>query len=611
MDGKIKNPDRKWYLEYLKKYYLITEDGQYLFGSRHKGRDPKIVFYVVPENFRTGKNQKRFPEQRAYPIFDLATEYLSKQEVLYQDTVIGYGERALFLRHKISLANPHSAHLGLFAKEMYFEPEAILENSATSITIPETMPDEYVQKIKALYPEYDSEKGLVLIDLVGGHYRILSLNLDYFGSAGKKPDLTLWWHIWENKGDLSDHSGSKRGMSMKGQSGTGKTTLTIGKDIRQDDAATRILERGRNGRVTAMYSIGAEAASFAKTEGLNPSSPEFAPIMSSRNGNFIPCLNVACKGVFYEVKEINGHKTCVPSKIKGKKIGNLIFNDYQSAQTNNGRAIISFRSLNPSWSEDRVRITSDGMSIRHFGFTMPIFRVRDPRRAAAFVSACETINTGAVKGVKPGSPKISPFATDFMVGEQGDQTLLYFSAYRDIGLNGHDGGIIFFVNNSGSIGAQNPYTGEMAKDDKGNMLGEKISVHDSKTLVDLVESWNLPEDMWEREPVLGLWIPSPTALEKRGLKNFRKKFNPLRFYTGEQIIIMAERLVEERTNFLNELFSGQKEEERLRQSNIINVWKKFEIPSAAVIEDWYLRHFGTPEKIPGEMLKYYTWIKNN
>ena len=609
MPRVIKNPDRKWYLNYLKKYYLVTEDGQCLFGSRHKGRDPSIVYYVVPDSLSTGNNQKRFDAEKAYSIFDIATEYLSIQEVLYQDTVMGYGERSVFLRHKISLVNPHSAYLGLFAKEMAFESQGVIENATTNIIIPETMPDEYVQRIKLIFPDYDPERGLTLVDLTGDYYRVLSLNLDYFGSAGKKPDLTLWWHIWENKGDLSDHSGSKRGMSLKGQSGTGKTTLTIGKDIRQDDAATRILERGRNGRIKAMYSIGAEAASFAKTEGLNSSSPEYDPIMSSKKGNFVPCLNVGCKGAKYEVKKVREHSTCVPVRIKNEKAGNLIFDDYQSAGTNNGRAIISFKFLNPNWKEDRTRITSDGMSVRHFGFTMPIFRIRDPRRAAAFVSACETINTGAVRGVKPGSPKVSPFATDFMAGEHADQTLLYFSAYSDIGLKGHDGGIIFFVNNSGSIGTQNPYTGKMAKDDNGKMLGEKITVKDSKLLVDLIESWNLKEDKWKREPVLGLWIPSPKYLEKIGLKDFCKRFNPLKFYTGEQIAIMAKKLVEERTKFLRELFSGQDEEDSLRQRGIIDIWKKFKIPDAAVIEDWYTRHFGTPEKISKDMLKYYPWIK--
>ena len=34
------NPDHNWFREFLKEYYVLTTDHQYLFGSTQAGRRP-------------------------------------------------------------------------------------------------------------------------------------------------------------------------------------------------------------------------------------------------------------------------------------------------------------------------------------------------------------------------------------------------------------------------------------------------------------------------------------------------------------------------------------------------------------------------------------------
>ena len=70
---------------------------------------------------------------------------------------------------------------------------------------------------------------------------------------------------------------------MKGLSGTGKTTLTVGPDLEQDDAVVGKPIYG-DGRIDRVQLIGLEAASFAKSEGLTADSPEWAGLMKSSAG---------------------------------------------------------------------------------------------------------------------------------------------------------------------------------------------------------------------------------------------------------------------------------------------------------------------------------------
>ena len=54
----IHNPDDDFFIEFLKPYYIVTKDGQYLFGSTQPGRRPDRAFYMVPKNYKLVKNSR-------------------------------------------------------------------------------------------------------------------------------------------------------------------------------------------------------------------------------------------------------------------------------------------------------------------------------------------------------------------------------------------------------------------------------------------------------------------------------------------------------------------------------------------------------------------------
>ena len=53
-----RNPDDVFFINFLKPYYVFTKDGQYLFGSTQPGRRPDRAFYMVPDNYKLGKNNR-------------------------------------------------------------------------------------------------------------------------------------------------------------------------------------------------------------------------------------------------------------------------------------------------------------------------------------------------------------------------------------------------------------------------------------------------------------------------------------------------------------------------------------------------------------------------
>lgn len=67
---------------------------------------------------------------------------------------------------------------------------------------------------------------------------------------------------------ISFHAGLAENSVIIGLSGTGKTTLTVGPNLEQDDAILgKVIEK--NGKVVDVKLVGLEAASFAKSEGLS------------------------------------------------------------------------------------------------------------------------------------------------------------------------------------------------------------------------------------------------------------------------------------------------------------------------------------------------------
>lgn len=619
----VRNPDDAWYAATLKPYYVVTADGQYLFGNTQPGRRPDKAFYMIPAGYKLGHHgQTAFDQAIGLPLYDVVKRYLTRCRVLVQEGIQGEADYKTGLRVVLSLQNPHTAYIGWMGRHMVFPPEPGMTIHCWNYIVQERLPDDVIAEIRAFWPAFNPDEPLTIYDLTRMDQdvrRVLSLRVDYFGGAYKKPNLTLVWNRGEADGLISYHAGATEDRLLKGLSGTGKTTLTVGPALQQDDACLGKLYTDEHGRITKCRIIGLEAASYAKSEGLTPDSPEWPGLMKSRQVNpdgsrpIVLVQNVDCEGVEYRMEEIAGYVVKVPRPVPGEKVGSLQCTRYQKSGTTNGRFIFKFSELNPRWTPGQDKwLRTESLSFRRFDVLEPILRVTDPAMAAALDAACESIVTSAVGGGKaPGTRIRSYAATDFMAREEAQQTIVKRQMYADLGL-GLDGKLVFFIANSGFVGEydldgqqiracdeqgqpivkMDKATGLPDLDAKGQPRyvgqGEKITVADTKKLVDLVEHRRI--EHWITHPVFGYLIPDPRELEEQhGMVGFRRRFNLLRFYTPEQIIAFYRRDVAERTAYLTSLFTGQEGEEQLQ--DVIHVWERCVMPGPEVIRAFYETHY--------------------
>ncbi|MFO7872423.1 MAG: phosphoenolpyruvate carboxykinase (ATP) [Candidatus Undinarchaeales archaeon] len=580
----IRNPDDHFYKNFLRPYYIKTTDGQYLFASKQAGRRPDRAFYIIPKGYKLGKGQERFRKRAGKRIYKAAFDYLKDSEVLVQEGVQGESGFETGVRVTTSIESPHSAYMNWMGKMMLFPKKEDTEITCYNYIIPEKLPEEYEERIKKAWDGYKPGVPLTIYDFTEikkDKRRVLNLGVDYFGGAFKKPNLTMVWNRGEEEGMISYHAGCTKNRVLKGLSGTGKTTLTVGPDLYQDDALLgKPIEKYNKTKKAKL--IGLEAASFAKSQGLDPNSPEWPGLMSSRDGKTVVlAMNVDCQGVRFVEKEIDGYEVKVPEKIPGHEIGHLETKKYEKTGTTNGRFIFKFSDLNSDWKPGIEKyLKTIVLSFRRFDILEPVFRIENPEMAVALDSACESIITSAVGGKKTGKRVMSYAATDFMARQQSEQALIKLKMYKEMGLKPKDK-LVFFVNNSGWIGRYN-YKGKKLEQ------GEKIKVEDSKKLVKLLEERKIKN--WIKHPVYEYLIPEPKELEeKHEMEDFKKRFNPLNYYSLKEYMKFVKRDIKERTKFLEELFKNQDGEDELKE--VTKVWKNCKIPEKEKIEEFYKAHY--------------------
>jgi hypothetical protein len=622
----IHNPDDEFYARFLEPYYVITQDGQYLFACTQAGRSPSRAFHMPPAAYALGKKQAPFKPgiEVGRRFYEVVKRYLTTCPVIVLEGIQGEAGYETGLRVVVSVRNPHSAYIAWMGKQMVFRPKPELPINCWNYIVPEPLPADVVAEIKSFYPDYDASLPISLYDwseVERDVRRVMSVGFDYFGAAFKKPNLTLVWNRGEADGFVSYHAGCTSDRILKGLSGTGKTTLSVGPELEQDDACLGRPFYDAAGKIEKVQIIGLEAASFAKSEGLTCDSPEWAGLMKSQQVDaaghrpVVLAMNIDAQNVQYGMKEIAGYRVKVPELVDVSKCGSLECTRYEKSGTTNGRFIFLFSELNPRWGSGKTKwLATEGLSFKRFDVLEPIMRVADANMAVALDSACESIVTSALSDQKVGTRVRTYAATDFMAREQAQQAVAKVKMYGDLGL-GLDGKLVFFIVNSGYVGefdlqgaqilmkdaAGNPIpkidgaTGKVDMDEAGNIQyrgqGEKITVQDSKKLLDLVEHRKIQK--WLKQPIFGYWIPDPLELEQvHGMKDFRRRFNPLRFYSAEQILAFAARDIEERTAYMTGLFSGQEGEAQLRP--VIDVWSKITLPSADAVRAFYEEHFGRP-----------------
>ncbi|MFX0079126.1 MAG: phosphoenolpyruvate carboxykinase (ATP) [Candidatus Hermodarchaeota archaeon] len=625
-ENVTRNPDNAWFIEYLKPYYLQTIDGQYLFGNSQAGRRPDRAFYIIPEDYKLGKGQPTFNREIGLKLYDVVLRYLKTAKVIVSDGIQGEADYKTGLRIVLSVENPHTAYITWFGSLMVYPPEEGMDIHCWNYIVQERLPDSVIEEIQTFWPEFDPDEPLTLYDLTRmdeDHRRVMSLRVDYFGGAFKKPNLTMVWNRGEANGLISYHAGCTKSRVLKGLSGTGKTTLSVGPQLEQDDAILGFPEYTETNRhIDQIRLIGLEAASYAKSEGLTESSPEWAGLMKSRelkaDGSrpIVLAQNIDCENIHYQAETIAGYPVKVPRLLPGKRVGHLLPTRYEQSGTTNGRFVFRFYDINPNWKSGSKKVLRTVMlSFRRFDIFPVVTCITDPVMAVALDSACESVITSAIGGKIPGTRVRSYAATDFMAREQSHQAIMKLKMYKDMGL-GPAKKLVFAIVNSGYMGEydldgkQRPLLDEQAQsvpkidqatgqpylNGQGKPvylgLGEKIKVEDTKLLVDVTENRKIQE--WLAHPVFGesYLIPNPIELEEvHGLHRYRERFNPLRFYTSEEYLQFCQRDISERTVYLKDLFAGQEGEDQLQ--DVIHVWEKISLPSAKKIKGFYEQHFGT------------------
>lgn len=624
----VRNPDHQWFKEFLKPYYVVTKDQQYLFGSKQPGRRPDRAYYMVPQGYRLGKGQKPFDRDRGRKLYQVVLKYLREENVpcIVQDGIQGEHGYEIGIRIITSIKNHHSAYIPWMGKLMVFSPKEGQNIDCWNFIVQEPLPLRYINEIREFMPTFDPNEPMTLYDFTEidqNRRRVLNLSVDYFGGAFKKPNLTMVWNKAESDGYISFHAGMTSDRVILGLSGTGKTTLSVGPELEQDDACIgKIIRNPETNKIKKVQLIGLEAASFAKSQGIGPSSPEWPGLMKSHeidsNGDHyvVLAMNIDCENVKYELKKINGYVVKVPVIEDGDKAGSLLCTQYHKSGTTNGRFIFSFSCLNPDWGqkENHRYLKTIVLSMKRFDYMHPIFRVVDPVLAVAFDSGVESIITSAIAAQKIGTRVRSYAATDFMAREQCHQALLKLEMYKDMGL-GLDGKLAFIVLNTGYIGEYDlngnqirlidgesgepipkidRRSGKIQRNELGEVVyqgqGRKIKVSHSKKLLDIAEHRKIRK--WIPHPIFKerVLLPDPDELEKDwGMEGFGRAINRLRYYSIKEILEFVKRDMKERSQFLKGLFKGQECEPELEE--IIDVWDDFRIPRPRDIEEYYDKYY--------------------
>jgi len=620
----LRNPDDEFYAAYLKPYYVLTRDGQYLFASQQLGRAPSRAFHMQPDGYRLGKAQRLFAPgtEVGRRLYDVILRYLAGCKTIVLEGIQGEAGYETGVRVVVSIQNPHSGYIAWMGKQMIFPYKEETPIRCWNYIVPEPLPARVIDEIHSFFPDYDPTQPITLYDWTQVKQdvrRVLSVGFDYFGGAFKKPNLTLVWNRGEAEGFVSYHAGCTSDRILKGLSGTGKTTLSVGPELEQDDACLGRPFYGADSKIEKVQIIGLEAASFAKSEGLTPASPEWPGLMKSAqvapDGHraVVLAMNIDCEGIEYRMEEIAGYTVKVPRPLAGQKVGSLQCTRYDKSRTTNGRFIFLFSELNPHWGSGRPKwLASEGLSFKRSDVMEPAFRVVDPLMAVALDAGCESVITSALADQTVGTRVRTYAATDFMAREQAQQALIKLKMYGDLGLD-DAGKLVFFITNAGYVGefdlAGNrrlkrdaagqpmpkidPVSGQPELDEAGALraigAGEKITVADSKRLLDLIEHRRIRR--WLTHPIYGYRVPDPRELEQEhGMAGFGRRFNPLRFYTPEEILAFARRDIAERTAFLRGLFAGQAGEAELRP--VIEVWERIVLPDAETVRRFYVENYG-------------------
>lgn len=331
-------------------------------------------------------------------------------------------------------------------------------------------------------PDWPGKRQILIMKDIGLTF---ALGSDYAGEA-KKGNLRMIAYFVKRAGmGLAIHGSSKtiyytgsagelrtRGIVLVGLSGTGKTSLSgsdhglvhpEGVENHQDDYVILVLVEVGKGKFIIRV-LGSENGYYVKTEDMSkdPSDPLYRAAL-------LP-------GVVFE-------------NVAYDRFGNLVFDDYDTYATRNGRCVIPRRNIaNNSVSIDMRQRLYDFYLIYRDPFLAPISLAANPEFGAAAGLALQSIITSAATQDKTqwGKPVFEAFANPFILPQTAagvaEETLMLYQMLVASGVN-------VVILNTGEIGFG---SGAKTPVDIPKQVSERIIAEHSKGKISFTPSERIP-----------------------------------------------------------------------------------------------------------------------
>lgn len=381
------------------------------------------------------------------------------------------------------------AHIPYMWGSMLFEPPKIEKPDFVTVQIPE-------------WPEIK-----IIVEPEGGTSFVLGS--DYTGEM-KKANLRMAMHRTKQAGGLGLHAGSKlirvigkdgrleeKGVLLFGLSATGKTTLTChhhwldapkreGVVIRQDDVV--LMQKDSS-------CLGTEKNFYIKTDSLEP---EDQPVLHE--------AALSKNALFENVKMLEG--------------GKIDF--FDSSITTNGRAVVFRREMRHTDIDIDLKRTDMVLFLTRRNTIVPPVAKLTREQGAAFFMLGESMGSAA-SDMDPGKPRRVVGTNPFIIGSRDEEGNRFYDLLKQ---NPH---LECYLLNTGKIGIG------------GNGPGEKITVHDSATIMKEIARGTVK---WEKDPDWGYEILDSVP----GVDI--SKFHSEKHYSQEEYARLTEELKKERKEWL-------------------------------------------------------------
>lgn len=491
--------------------------------SRNKSRVAQYT-YIVEHPGDEGKwSGNTLDPDRACELIERQRKYIeAKGELIAIDGYLGLGERAFPATWLYTLEGANIAGM-----------QQILAFSRREVEPPAAQKQHFKPLFRLFYtPDLfvDDMPGRQAIVVDMATYTTYVMGPDYFGESKKGMLRKLCWHVYQ-MGGLVLHAGAKAvtrkdgrrvTMTVKGLSGTGKTTTTFSK---QGDLTEPIQDD-----MVALWPGGqlsiTENGCFAKTEGLSPETEPviYAGTISSdawvenaymkEDGTFdffkkglLPSEVARYRDIFVAT---GASAENVDEFIRGEVKIEQVVDERGTPQngwdfvvwTGNGRSIIPMSAI-PGAADLRQipPVKSMGILNRDEGAdaaTPGIVRFTTPEQAAGFFMIGETTKTSAA-GKDRGKTR-SPFTQPFFPGKHGLQA----KRFSELAATTSD--VTMWMMNTGYVG------GDAIEVKAGKAL--KVKIAHSSAMLEALLAENV---VWKRDSDFGYEIVDVDAPANKDL----------------------------------------------------------------------------------------------